>query len=146
MTLLAQRPRDEWGTVAVHSLLSDNFGRVAREVFATSDLKDADDATKKLAKCAANRVILGGIHTGLSKTLRKWTEEPDLLASHVIDTESATYLAAGNVKRFLERRAATLRSRVDQFLHENAGFNEPVVRPQAFYLEPDDLADGYEAQ
>ena len=130
----------------MRSLLSDSFGRVARAVFAAGDLKNADEATRKLAKTAANRVVLGGVHTGLSTTLRKWTEEPELLAGHVINADAAQYLVQVDVKRFLNKRAVALRGRVDRFLHDNAGFDQPVVRAPAFYLEPDDMPDDSEAK
>lgn len=138
LALLSQSPRDENGRLTVQSLLAETYGRVAREIFAASDLKGVDDETRNLAKSAANRVILGGVHTGLQSKLRYWFNQSDLLSSHLIDGEAKIFLEQGDIKSFLEHRAKTVCMKVNLFLHENAAFNEPVVHPSSYYLELDD--------
>jgi hypothetical protein len=137
LSLLSQKPCDENGPVVVQELLAGDNGRIAREIFATPDTGELDEHTQRLAKTAANRVILGGAHTGLKTTLREWSGRPELLATHLIDEESARALHRGDAASFLRLRAPKVRAAVDAFLHRSAGFDDPILRPVSIYFDPD---------
>lgn len=135
LALLALGPTDRFGPVSVAALAST--GRVAREVFATSDWRDLTEPDKALAKSAANRVLLDGRHTGLHAELRTWdaTEHAARLASHLIDEPAFRSLVDRRVAAFLRRRSEAVRHQVATFLDERAGWDEPTPRPLFVYYD-----------
>lgn len=138
MALLSKQPSDEWGPLKVQSLVAQATGRVGREVFARADTKPLGLELRQLAKTAANRVILGNVHSGLKTTLREWESRPDLLESHLIDQSTFQALMEDDIHAFLQRRSFLVVEAVHRFLSDNANFNEPFVRPVQYYLDPED--------
>lgn len=139
LSLLDQHPQDRLGAVPIGELMSEE-GRIAREIFASREWDRLSDPDKELARTAANRVILGGPHTGLHTVLRDWSPDVDVaaLASHLIDATSLGLLVDRKVGEFLRRRAGAVRRAVDTFLSKHAAWEEPQIRPLRVYLEPED--------
>ena len=90
LTLLSLGPRDRRGPVSWRALVSDGE-RVAREIFRSAGWRTLDEASKRLAKSAANRALLDTAHTGLRADFKKkWSldVDRDTLESHLIDAVS----------------------------------------------------------
>ena len=156
LALLAQHPRDRLGCVVPGELVSGAaeddeescdraseggaYGRVAREVFASRDLQALGGEDKKLSKTVANRVVLGGVHTGLQSEIRGWTgpENAELRASHLIDDKSFDALLARDVGTFLRRRAEAVRGAVDTFARTRAAWDEPDLKPLELYFDSEE--------
>jgi hypothetical protein len=111
--------------------------RLAREVFASPDWKGLDDADLRRAKSGANRVLLGGVHTGLAPVLR--TLSPEALRTHLIDEVAFHALTRRDIPDFLRRREELLREAVDAFLARRADWDGPVLRPVSAYLDDDEI-------
>lgn len=140
MALLSKQPSDELGPLKVQSLVAEATGRVGREVFTRADTKPLGPEVNDLAKTAANRVILGSVHSGLKTTLRAMESQPELLASHLVDQTAFQALMEDDIQGFLQRRSFLVIEAVHLFLSEHANFNEPFVRPVQYYLDPQDEA------
>jgi hypothetical protein len=110
-------------------------GRIAREIFRPQETLAPE--TGHLMKTAANRVLLGSGHTGLSNDLKTWCWENDAEAidSHLIDEVSFAFLQRGEVDSFLDYRSSAVSRLVAGFLEKKAGWDEPDVRPLSAYLE-----------
>lgn len=153
LALLARHPRDRWGFVVPGELVSGNDvsdddhvgesssqGRIAREVFASRDLQGLAGNDLELAKTAANRVVLGGVHTGLQSEIRSWVgpEHASLRASHLIDDETFAALTRKDVGTFLRRRAEAVRGAVERFTTVRAAWDEPDLKPLELYFDPEE--------
>ncbi len=136
LALLSLVPRDRHGPVSWRALLSDGQ-RVAREVFRVDQFKE-DGPLRKLARTAANRVLLDAAHTDLRIELRKWTFDKDraALESHLIDEGGLEAIVEDDAPRFFERRASRIRTLVASFLTERAALDAPLVLPREAYFEP----------
>jgi hypothetical protein len=147
LALLALRPADLSGPLPLGELLTGD-DRIAREVFAIPAVHDLEEADQRLAKTAANRVILTAMHTGLTKELATWEGWADaphraLLDTHLIDVEAYEAIATGDPPGFLRRRAKAVAEHVAAFLNERLDLDRPLVHPRESYFEPDtpDLGD-----
>ena len=147
LALLALRPADLSGPLPLGELLTGD-DRIAREVFAIPAVHDLEEADRRLAKTAANRVILTAMHTGLTKELATWEGWADaphraLLDTHLIDVEAFEAIATGDPPGFLRRRAKAVAEHVAAFLNERLDLDRPLVHPRESYFEPDtpDLGD-----
>lgn len=146
LALLSRNPQDELGSVTIAELTSQEAGRVARELFQTSDTKGLPENERILARTVANRVVLGGRHWGLQRTIRDWHEPSahpaerlqTMLASQVIDELGVQLLLNGKVGQFLQRRAESVRGVVERFTSERAAWGEPLIRPIEIYLDSED--------
>lgn len=135
LALWSQGPRDRLGPVRLGELVSG--GRIAREVFRAADWRDLAPDARKLATTAANRVLLGSGHTGLSSALSKWSwpEDREALQSHLISESAFGFLRGQDVTSFLRLRAAAVREAVQSLVVERAAWDEPVFRPISSYYE-----------
>ncbi len=136
LALLAQRPCDPLGPVSVAAL--ESGGRIAREIFRSSDWEGLADQDRALARTAANRAVLGIAHTGLSAKLKTWDADDPALASHLIDAQAFKHLRTDDVAAFLRRRGAAVRHAVEAFTARKAAWDAPNLRPVEAYLEADD--------
>lgn len=137
LALLSFVPRDKSGPVSWRALLSDGQ-RVAREVFRVDAFEPGP--LRKLARTAANRVLLDARHTNLATELRTWSWEQDrtALESHLIDEAGLVAIQASDEQSFLERRAARMRASVASFLNDRAALDGPRLLPvEAYYAEPE---------
>jgi hypothetical protein len=150
LALLEERPRDHLGYVVPGELVSggeeeeesqaggdSTGGRVAREVFASRDLQALSGLDADLAKTVANRVVLGGVHTGLQSEIRGWTGQADdtLRASHLIDRDAFDALVRKDVGTFLRRRAEAVRGAIERFVQARAAWDEPNLKPLQVYFD-----------
>ena len=135
LTLLSREPRDRVGPVSWRALVSSGE-RVAREIVRSPAWKDLDPESQKLARTAANRVLLDTCHTGLRSELRKWTwkEDRTALESHLID-EHGLALLGSDPPAFLRHRAARVQTEVVAFLSGRAGIGEPRLFSVESYYE-----------
>lgn len=133
LALLSRGPRDLSGPVSWHALLSSGE-RVAREIFRV-DL--VNDELRKLARTAANRVLLDSRHSNLRTELRKWSWEKhrDEFESHLIDEAGCADLYQDNAEAFLQRRAARVRALVSSFVAQRAGLGLPRLLPVKSYYD-----------
>lgn len=121
--------------------------RVTCEVITLRDAKKAM-VDLKLARSAANQVILDGVSSGLQSLLRSWDPAKDgvALRSRLITTEAFEALVARDDHKFLALRATTLIDHVSRFLDQKAQWDAPVIRPQRYYTDnigtPTQAADG----
>lgn len=132
LALLAEEPRDRWGPIRVAELIQG--GRVAREVFRAADWEGLPEEARSLAQTAANRVLLGPAHTGLSAELRAWGDA-GALRSHLIDARAAELLRGHEVVSFLHHRAAMVSAAVGRLIARRAAWDEPELRPLSTYFE-----------
>ncbi len=137
LALLARGPRDDYGPVKWQALAASGE-RVAREIFRPGEIGGSDEATHKLARTVANRVLLDLRHTGLRGELLRWTWEAEsaLLESHLVDEEGLAALKRKDIGHFLRHRASRIRGHVAGFLSTRAGLGEPRIFPAASYYEP----------
>jgi hypothetical protein len=135
LSMLNESPRDRWGVIQVEELVS--AGRIAREIIPASHWTPLSDEGKELARSAANRVLLGSVHTGLKSEICQWSwsQEQTLLRSHLIDEQALDYLKASQFDRFLKHRAQMVRQTTDAFLRQQAAWNQPDIRPLRYYAE-----------
>lgn len=135
LMLLSKKPRDRSGPISWQALLASG-ARVAREIVRSTSWDDFDPEAKRLARTAANRVLLDARHTGLSVELRKWTWADDraALESQLID-EAAREALDVDPSAFLRYRAARIRTEVTTFLSNRAGLGEPVLLPVESYYD-----------
>jgi hypothetical protein len=136
IALLRRGPLDREGPVSQKALLSSD--RVAREIFASADLVDQPEDVKRLAKTAANRVVLDAAHTGLQAELRRLADDPVIMASHLIDPETVDALRGRDIPRFLRLRGDAVRAEIETLLERRAGWDEPTLRPRAAFLDEED--------
>lgn len=127
LALLDLNPSNALGAISVDTMLES--GRIAREIFSTSDCKNQTPKARELAKTAANRVILESRHTGLHPEMREWALESDNWDSHLVSPIARQYLLAGNIADFLEERGNALTIQVRDFLLRGCKFDEPIVFP-----------------
>lgn len=133
LALLTREPLDRSGPVSFRALLSSGE-RVAREIFSVARFEEG--SLRRLARTAANRVLLDARHTNLASEFRQWTWDRDraALESHLIDRDGFEGLCRGEYAKVLEGRAARLRSLVSSFLSQRVGFGQPRVLPvEAYY-------------
>jgi hypothetical protein len=131
LALLAQGPRDRFGPVRLMELV--NGGRIAREVW------KVNSGSHALARTAANRVLLGTGHTGLSSELSRWswTKDRQALESHLIDEGSFELLCQQDETGFLARREAAVVGAVQKLILQRAAWDQPLLRPlECYYEEP----------
>lgn len=135
LALLDQAPQDPLGPVDVRELITD--GRVAREVFRSSERKSLPEGVVDLARTAANRVLLASRHSGLSAELRSWQWElhREAFQSHLIDQQAMESLRSQDAPAFLRRRAVQVEAAVDAFIGKRAAWDEPELLPLEAYLE-----------
>lgn len=133
--LINESPQDRWGVIQVEELVS--AGRIAREIIPASHWTPLSDEGKELARSAANRVLLGSVHTGLKSEICQWSwsQEQTLLRSHLIDEQALDYLKASQFDSFLKHRAQMVRRTTDAFLRQQAAWNQPDIRPLRYYAE-----------
>ena len=133
LALLSRGPRDLSGPVSWHALLSSGE-RVAREIFRVDSV---DDELRKLARTAANRVLLDAAHSNLRTELRRWRwdRNRDAFESHLIDEAGCDLLQKGEAAEFLSRRGARVRAFVTSFVAQRAGLGQPLVLPVESYYE-----------
>ncbi len=136
LALLEQKPEDKLGRVTVADLLAT--GRVAREILRTPDLVNLNDSARELARTAANRVLLGGVHTGLKSEIERWSwpASESLLSSHLIGQSSAEAFHTGQFGNFLTIRGQEVESAVSDLLEKRSAWESPDTRPASFYSEP----------
>lgn len=134
LALLSLGPRDPRGPVSWRALLSSGE-RVAREIFRVDQF--AAGEKRKVARTAANRVLLDTRHSNLRAEIQRWTwkRDHDALASHLIDEPGLGELERNDSEGFLERRAARIRMLVSSFVRRRAGLGEPLVLPVETYFE-----------
>ncbi len=135
LALLALGPCNPFGPVSVRAVASGE--RIAREVYAARDWEDLAEAERKLAKSAANRILLDSVQTGLCSEIRAWDPalHKEALVSHLIDDIAFSALRRGDKGAFLRHRGPTLQSVVKAFIDRRAGWDEPELRPLDTYLE-----------
>ncbi len=110
-----------------------NGGRIAREVW------KVNSGSHALARTAANRVLLGTGHTGLSSELSRWSWPRDrqALESHLIDEGSFELLCQQNETGFLTRREAAVVGAVHKLILQRTAWDQPLLRPlECYYEEP----------
>ncbi len=137
LALLSREPRDLRGPVSWRALLSSGE-RVAREIFRVDQF--AAGPLRKMARTAANRVLLDARHSHLRTELHRWNWERDreALDSHLIDEAGLDELNRNEAESFLERRAARVRALVSSFVSQRAGLGTPRILPvEAYYDGPD---------
>lgn len=135
LMLLSKEPRDREGLVSWRALLGSGE-RVAREIVRSVYWRKFDAESQKLARTAANRILLDARQTGLRGELCKWDWESDreALESHLIDKASLEALNSDQ-PAFLRYRAARIRHEVTAFLSHRAGIGEPILLPVESYYE-----------
>ncbi len=135
LALLAQRPRDRYGIVRLGELVSG--GRIAREIFPARVWSSFDATGQRLAKTAANRVLLGSAHTGLNTEISRWSWDRDqeALKSHLMDERSFEFLCRSEADAFLQRREEAVVAATERMIAERAAWEEPVLRPLSAYFE-----------
>ena len=135
LAMLRQHPRDRLGSIRVAELLSN--GRIAREIFRAEDCKHLSSDGQKLARTAANRVLLGTVHTGLSSELSRWSwpQDQEALGSLLIDQEAFELLRSQDAEGFLRRRAGSVVTAVQKLVRQCAAWDEPIIRPLSVYQE-----------
>ena len=137
LALLSRQPRDQLGPVSWRALISSGE-RVAREIFRVDQFRD--EPLRRLARTAANRVLLDSRHSNLRTTLRTWSWEKDreALESHLIDEAGRIELEQANAETFLARRASRIRTLVSSFVQLRAGAGLPRILPvDAYYADSD---------
>jgi hypothetical protein len=136
LALLSRGPRDLLGPVSWRALALSGE-RVAREIFRPAEVEDLDEATRKLARTVANRVLLDARHTGLRGELIKWSweEQRAAIESHLVDDEAWAALVRKDAPAFLRHRASSVRALVASFLAERAGLGQPRLFPVETYYE-----------
>lgn len=134
LALLDLAPSDRDGPVSWKALLSTGE-RVAREIFRVDGIEDA--TVRKLARTAANRVLLDARHSDLRREFVQWSWERhrDALESHLVNEAALDQLHRRDARAFLEGRASRLRARVATFLSERAGIGAPRLLPVETYYE-----------
>lgn len=139
LALLELAPRDKNGPIRWRSLLTSGE-RVAREIFAVQP--KLNPGLRSLARTAANRILLDSQHTNLRSDLQAWTwaADQELLESHLIDEASFRDLTTNEPTAFLQHRGNRLRTLVSKFLHERAGFDEPIIFPANVYYDAKERA------
>ena len=139
LALLELAPRDQNGPIRWRSLLTSGE-RVAREIFAVQP--KLNPGLRSLARTAANRILLDSQHTNLRSDLQAWTwaANQELLESHLIDEASFRDLTTNEPTAFLQHRGNRLRTLVSKFLHERAGFDEPIIFPANVYYDAKERA------
>jgi hypothetical protein len=134
LALLTRGPRDVSGSLVSFRALLSGGERVAREIFSVDRFEEG--SLRKLARTAANRVLLDARHSNLASEFKKWNWDRDRVAleSHLIDREGFEALCQGDFAKVLEGRAARLRTLVSSFLSDRAGFGQPRILPvEAYY-------------
>jgi hypothetical protein len=139
IALLSRAPRDRMGPISWRALLSSG-GRVAREVFTIAEL---EGELRKLARTAANRVLLDSRPTHLVTELRSWSWARDrqALESHLIDEAGLHALQTNDRNAFFVQRGARIRALVSSLVSRRAGIGQPRILPVAAYYDaPEDPA------
>lgn len=138
LALYSLKPRDRLGCIKLPELVSG--GRTAREVFRSEDWKKLKDDDRVLAQTAANRVLLGSRHHGLSTEIRGWAwpQDQQALESHLFDAESYRSLVEQDTAAVLHRRSQAVREAMQTFLMRAAAWDEPDLYPLDSYLETAD--------
>lgn len=138
LALLSAVPRDLTGPISLQELSSS--GRFAREVVGSQDV---DGTCRELARTAANRVLLGSQHTGLSRELKMWELEieqvQEALSSQLIDVPAFEALQRDDFGTFLMLREKAVANQVTRYLEDRAGWKDPVVRPPRSYIDDESL-------
>ncbi|HEX7600815.1 MAG TPA: hypothetical protein VF316_04380, partial [Polyangiaceae bacterium] len=135
LALLSRGPRDPSGPVSWRALISSGE-RVARDIFRVDQFHA--EPLRRLARTAANRVLLDARHSNLRTALRTWSWEKDreALESHLIDEAGRVELEQGNAETFLARRASRIRTLVSSFVQRRAGAGSPRILPvEAYYAD-----------
>jgi len=135
LSMVNQSPRDRWGVIQVEELVS--AGRIAREIIPASHWTSLSKDGKELARTAANRVLLGSVHTGLKSEICQWSwsQDQNLLRSHLIDEQALDYLKSSLFDNFLQHRAQMVCRTTDLFLQQQAAWSQPEIRPLRYYAE-----------
>jgi hypothetical protein len=140
LVLLSLSPLDSDRAPIRWRALLTSGERLAREIFASSSWKELPQEIQDLARTAANRALLESTHTGLVSELKGWNSEQhrDALSSHLLDADMLKALKDRDITSFLLKRRARLQMKVNCYLTQKAGIDEPLLRlPESYFVQED---------